>query len=408
VPALSRQPPPIIKPFNRGWCAMIKAIDIRKTAPRHRLKKSDFLRVRDIIGKQSLKTPFLILSRSAVRNNLDALAAAMPGVKIYYAVKANNHQAILEEIAKAGHSFDVASFSELEQIRCAGGLPENCIHSHPIKSPQEIENAINAGTNTFVIDNFDEIEKFIPYSGKVRLLIRFKVAESNAVVNLSYKFGCEPDEVIELAHKIHDYGLDYYGLTFHVGSQCLDSNVYVRAIKTAAEIRDRLKADGFQTKLLDIGGGFPVQYIKSILSIDRFCKPINKILGTKFADDTIIACEPGRYISASAVTLVAAVIGKSIRSGKNWYFLDDGVYGSFSGRIYDHCKYQVYTNRNTVWKESVLAGPTCDSFDVIYDDILLPPLEIGNILLFPAMGAYTSVSASTFNGLRKAEYIVLE
>jgi len=387
---------------------MIEAIDIRKPDSTHRLKKADFMYIRDIIDSGNVKTPFLILSRSTIRNNLRALAGALPGVSIYYAVKSNNHPAILDEVAAAGHGFDVASYSELKQAADAGATPAGCIHSHPIKSPGEIEQAVNFGADTFVIDNTDEIDKFIPYRDRVRLLIRFEIADSSAVVNLSYKFGCEPNRVRKLARKIRKLGLDYHGLTFHVGSQCLDNEVYVRAVETASELIDQLRADKFETKLLDIGGGFPVRYTDAVPDIKSFCEPIRDALENRIAPDFDIACEPGRYISASAVTLVASVIGKSTRSGKNWYFLDDGLYGSFSGRLYDHCHYQVFTNRNTVWKESVLAGPTCDSFDVIYDNILLPPLEIGNLLLFPAMGAYTSVSASTFNSLRKAEYIVID
>ncbi|MEW5923687.1 MAG: type III PLP-dependent enzyme [Candidatus Zixiibacteriota bacterium] len=387
---------------------MIKAIDIRKPGRAHRLRKSDFTRVTEIIGNQDLKTPFLILSRSTVKNSLADLAAALPGVAICYAVKSNNHPAILEEVAAAGHSFDVASYNELLQAVQAGGFADKCIHSHPIKSPVEIENAVKAGAKTFVIDNTDEIDKFIPYADRVRLLIRFKVADSSAVVNLSYKFGCEPEEALGLAEKIRQCGLNYCGITFHVGSQCLDNSIYVRAIRTAGSLIRELKEHGFETTLLDIGGGFPVQYTDSVPSIDEFCAPIRQALADHIDSGISIACEPGRFISAPAVTLVASVIGKSTRSGKSWYFLDDGLYGSFSGRLYDHCQYQVYTDRNTVWKDSILAGPTCDSFDVIYDNILLPPLELGNLLLFPAMGAYCSVSASTFNSLRKAEYIVVE
>ncbi|PKK84174.1 MAG: type III PLP-dependent enzyme [candidate division Zixibacteria bacterium HGW-Zixibacteria-1] len=387
---------------------MIKAIDIRKPSRAHRLRKSDFTQVTEMIGSQNLKTPFLILSRSAIRKNLADLAAALPGAAICYAVKSNNHPAILEEVAAAGHNFDVASFSELQQAVEAGGHADKCIHSHPIKSPLEIENAVKAGANTFVIDNSHEIDKFIPYADKVRLLIRFKVADSSAVVDLSYKFGCEPDEALGLAEKIRRYGLNYYGMTFHVGSQCVDNSVYVRAVKMAGSMITELKNHGFDTIMLDIGGGFPVQYTDAVPSIEIFCAPIKQALADNIDPDIIIACEPGRFISAPAVTLVASIIGKSNRSGKSWYFLDDGLYGSFSGRLYDHCQYQVFTNRNTVWRDSVLAGPTCDSFDVIYDNILLPPLELGNLLLFPAMGAYCSVSASTFNSLRKAEYIVVE
>jgi ornithine decarboxylase len=387
---------------------MIKAIDVRNPKEKTEFLNEDFVRIEGFLKNDNVRTPFLILSRSAVRQNLDALASALPGVAIHYAIKANNHPAILEEVAKAGHSFDISSYRELQLSVEAGGHVKDLIHSHPIKSPFEIADAIRAGVNLFVIDNPDEIEKFIPYAGKVRLMIRFKVDNDDAVVNLSIKFGCSPSEVIDLAEKIRARGLEYYGLAFHVGSQCPANDVYLEAIDIASGLIDELKQRGFKTSMLDIGGGFPVPYTEAVLDIATFCRPIKQRLDEKIDAGIKLACEPGRFISATAVTLVASVIGKSTRSGKRWYFLDDGLYGSFSGRIYDHCKYQIMTNRNTTWKRSVLAGPTCDSFDVIYRDIILPPLDLGDLLVFPAMGAYCAVSASSFNCLRKAEYLVID
>jgi ornithine decarboxylase len=387
---------------------MIRAIDISEPSSRNSCVRKEFLRIGNFFKNRPIKTPFFILSRSSIRKNLTDLAQALPGVAIHYAVKSNNHRAILEEVINSGHSFDIASYRELQSTLEAGGRVDNLIHSHPVKSAQEIESAIAAGATLFVVDNPNEIEKFTPYAGKVRLLIRFKVTESDAVVNLSFKFGCEPDEVLCLAEKIKSLGIEYYGLTFHVGSQCINNKGYIGAIKAASGIIRQLSDYGFKTKLLDIGGGFPVTYTDSVPSIDEFCRPINDALKENIDTGISLACEPGRFISASAATLAASVIGKSIRSGRPWYFLDDGLYGSFSGRLYDHCQYQVLTNRNTTWKHSVLAGPTCDSFDVVYKDVILPPLEVNDILLFPAMGAYCSVSASSFNCLKGAEYIVVD
>jgi len=387
---------------------MIKAINIYRPDRAARLKGVGFRSAKELVSTHGLKTPLLILSRKEVRNNLDKLNRALPGIKIHYAVKANNHMAILEEVANANHRFDVASYSELQQVQMAGGRADQVIHSHPIKSPEEIKRSFEAGTRLFVIDNVDEIQKFVPYAGQVKLLVRFKVEDSNAVVNLSYKFGCEPEAVLPLVEKMSANGIDYHGLTFHVGSQCTNYEIYLKAISIAGDIITNLSSKKYRTNFLDIGGGFPVPYTDQVPSIGEFCRPIRRELRQRIPRNIEIACEPGRYISATPVTLVASVIGKSKRSGKFWYFLDDGLYGSFSGRLYDHCHYQVLTNRNTTWKRSVLAGPTCDSFDVIYKDIILPPLNVGDLLMFPAMGAYCSVSASTFNSLRKAEYFVTE
>jgi ornithine decarboxylase len=387
---------------------MIKAIDVRNPREHGSLQELEFDRAQDILEGDALRTPILILYRSKIRENLGRLSRALPGVAIHYAIKSNNHPAILEEVVRAGHAFDVSSFQELRLIIDAGAHAAGQIHSHPIKSPHEIKDAIGAGVEIFVVDNPDEIEKFRGYIGKVKLLIRFKVINKKAVVNLSYKFGCAPEEVIPLAEKIREYGLEYHGLAFHVGSQCATNEAYLEAIDIASSLILELKNRGLATALLDIGGGFPVPYTEQTPSIEDFCRPISEKLSEKIDPSIKIACEPGRYISATAVNLVTSVIGKSLRSGRRWYYLDDGLYGSFSGRLYDHCKYQILTNRNTTWKRSVLAGPTCDSFDVIYRDIILPPLNVGDFLVFPAMGAYCAVSSSSFNCLRKAEYIVVD
>ena len=387
---------------------MIKAINAMSPETGARTKGQSFNRIKNILSSHEVRTPVLILSRSRIRKNLDALSRALPGVGIHYAIKSNSHPAVLEEVARSGHRFDVASFREVQLALEAGGHASEMIHSHPVKMIHEIENAIRIGVTNFVIDNPDEIEKFIPYAGRVKLLIRVKVENSSAVVNLSYKFGCRPEEVLDLAGRIIDRGIEFFGLAFHVGSQCLDNGIYIKMADMAGELIRALGSRGIETRLLDIGGGFPVLYTETVPNISGFCRPIRKALKNNIPSHIDIICEPGRFISATAVTLVASVIGKSVRSGRPWYFLDDGLYGSFSGRIYDHCRYQVVTNRNTTWKRSVLAGPTCDSFDVIYKDIILPPLETGDILVFPAMGAYCSVSASQFNCLRKAEYIVID
>nr|MBN2277564.1 type III PLP-dependent enzyme [candidate division Zixibacteria bacterium] len=387
---------------------MIKAINVHRPDRISRLRGLEYRTVRSLVADRNLKTPLLILSRSEIRSGLDRLSKALPGVNVHYAVKSNNHEAILKEVVAAGHGFDVASSDELNQIIRAGGQPDQAIHSHPIKAPSEIRAAFDMGARIFVVDNPDEIEKFRPYTGKVKLLVRFKVEDSQAVVNLSYKFGCEPNDVPALVEKISRLKLDFYGVTFHVGSQCVKNDIYIKAVEAAGDIISRLTQSGYVIRLLDIGGGFPVPYTSRVLSIGEFCRPINRALRKRIPPEIRLACEPGRFVSAPAVTLVSSVIGKSKRSGRNWYFLDDGLYGSFSGRLYDHGEYRVLTNRNTTWKRSVLAGPTCDSFDVIYKDIILPPLNLGDLLMFPAMGAYCSVSATNFNSLRKAEYIVID
>ncbi len=367
--------------------------------------------VRELMDLNGLHTPFLILSRETVRQNLEKLSKALPGVGIHYAIKANSHPAILEEVAKAGHSFDIASYEELRMAHAAGGRVSDFIHSHPIKSIPEIKMALDAGVEIFVADNPDEIEKFRDFGRKVRIMLRLKIEDSSALVNLSYKFGCMPKDIIPLAIKVLEVGQEFGGLEFHVGSQCVDNGIYLFAVETVGGLIRELEDKGIPVPMLDIGGGFPAPYVKEVPGIDEFCAPIMEAIGRHIPANIKLACEPGRFVSATAVNLVTRVIGKSMRAGKQWYYLDDGLYGSFSGKVYDHMSYLPITGNGSnghPYKRSVLAGPTCDSVDVIFKEISLPRLEIGDLLIFPAMGAYCSVSASSFNCLRKAEYIVID
>jgi ornithine decarboxylase len=228
------------------------------------------------------------------------------------------------------------------------------------------------------------------------------------VVNLQYKFGCTVDAVLPLAQKIREAGHDFYGLCFHIGSQCIYAENYIKAIKAAHKLINALDLAGFDVRMLDIGGGFPVEYIEPVPPIDEFCKPIARALDRHIRPGIKIISEPGRFIAASPVNLFVSVVGKSYRDGKMWYYLDDGLYSTFSGIVFDHCQYPVVTTRNGEKKLSVLAGPTCDSFDVMYDGLMLPEHEVGDKLLFTATGAYCSVSGSSFNALRRPEYVIID
>jgi len=205
-------------------------------------------------------------------------------------------------------------------------------------------------------------------------------------------------------------GHEYYGLTFHAGSQCIHSENYITAITAAHELIHQLDQAGLDTRLIDIGGGFPVEYRDPVPSIEEICQPIRIALDNRIRPGIKIVCEPGRFISASAVSLLCTVIGKATRDGKRWYYLDDGLYSTFSGMVYDKCRYEVIHNAKNTENtfSSVLAGPTCDSFDVMYKDITLPELQIEQKLVFPMTGAYCAVSGSQFNSLRRPRYVVID
>ncbi len=366
--------------------------------------------IRQLFDTKELDTPMLLLSRAEIRRNYDALKAALPRVGIHYAVKSNNQQTVIDEISSCGGNFDVCSGKEIDAVLKTGVDPASIVHSHPVKTRYEFDYAVSRGVETFVVDNAAEIPKFMRYTDKkLKVLIRYRInTNTTAVVNLQYKFGCTVDEVLPIAHLIQEAGHEFYGLCFHIGSQCIYAENYVKALQAAKTLIHALDLAGFDVRVLDIGGGFPVEYVEPIPAIDEFCAPIRKALEKKIRPGIKVICEPGRFISASPVTLVCSIIGKSFRDGKMWYYLDDGLYSTFSGIVYDHCQYPVVTDKRGQEHLSVLAGPTCDSFDVMYDGLMIPEHEIGDMIVFPMTGAYCSVSGSDFNSLYRPEYKILD
>ena len=352
-------------------------------------------------------TPLLVLDCAVVRRQVQLLRAALPRVDFFYAVKALPHSAVLRTMQQLGVGFDLASSGEIEQVRRFYVNPRNTIHTHPIKKRNDIRDSLRFGCTTFVVDNRDELVKFVEFRHRVGLLLRVSFPNPDATVDLSRKFGCDPDEAIALLRTARLLGLHVKGLSFHVGSQSRTAAMHAHAIRECARIIREYNREG-DTPLstLDLGGGFPVDYCGTMPDIDTFCAPIREALATLGGDLHVIA-EPGRYLVAPAAVSIAAVMGKARRGDKVWYYLDDGVYGAYSGRIFDHANYPIHSLRGGVTSVSVLAGPTCDSIDVIRDDIALPNLEIGDLVIGEMMGAYTISTSTEFNSLERCRVIVL-
>lgn len=357
--------------------------------------------------KDGQGTPVLVLDCNTVREQFRRLSTALPGVDLYYAIKALPHRSVVNTLGQAGAFFDVASLGEIRLLQELHINPRRTIFTHPIKGDRDIRRALRFGCTTFVIDNPLELEKFSSYRHRVGLFLRVSFRGPDAVVDLSRKFGCEPSEVLQLVNRARNIGVHIKGLCFHVGSQSRTPDAHVAAIEVCRELIARAEVMGVMMSVLNIGGGFPVPYSPDTMDIEPFCAPIRKALGTLPSHLRIIA-EPGRFLAAPSVTSVSSVVGKAFREGRWWYYLDDGVYGSFSGRIFDKANYPLTVLRiSDMHHPSILAGPTCDSVDVIAEDVLLPELEIGDLVIGRMMGAYTMASATNFNSLEKAEIVVL-
>ncbi|KMQ50303.1 Ornithine decarboxylase [Chitinispirillum alkaliphilum] len=365
----------------------------------------DFTRVSELVMEHG--TPSLFLSESRLKNGYRLLEKSLPGVDLYYAVKSNACTEIIDILNSEGSFFDVCSNGEIDIVRGAGIAAERCIHTHPIKRDSDIRYALDFGMKIFVADNEDELRKFIPYKEKCELLIRMSIQNPGCLVNLSHKFGMVPELTFDLLKKAHELGLNVKGISFHTGSQNENSLKYIEALEYCRDIYRMAALSGISLEMIDIGGGFPISYLSQVLPLANFCQPVNEYLSRYFSNYRIIA-EPGRVLSGPSMSLATKVIGRSKRNGVWWYYLDEGMYGSFSGKMYDHADYPMFVSRTGERFNSVLAGPTCDSIDVLYENISLPLMEIGDVLIFESMGAYTNASASDFNGFPKAKIVVVE
>jgi len=353
-------------------------------------------------------SPLLIVDAERVRLQFRRLRAALPGVDLHYALKPLPQAMVVRVLGAEGAFFDLASNGEVELMRKSGIAPERCIHTHPIKRDADIRTAISFGVHTFVADNPDEIRKFSRYRNRASLLIRVAFRSPDATCDLSRKFGCEPDAVPGLLRLAAEERIDVEGLSFHVGSQTATPGKYVEAIRTCGELLQQAMQSGRALRTLDIGGGFPADYVANSIPIEEFCAPIRTALATLPPGLRVIA-EPGRYIVAPAAIAVATVMGRALRDDQWWYYLDDGIYGSYSGQLFDHATFPLEALCGAAERfPSVLAGPTCDSIDVIAENIALPHLGIGDLVVGRSMGAYTWATATDFNLFPKASVLTLD
>jgi ornithine decarboxylase len=378
---------PTLKNAKRGYIDPFKTSEIKR-----------------LVGE--FGSPLLIIDCQRVREQYRKLHKALPGVDLHYALKPLPHPSVVETIVELGGWLDLATTGETHLVTQLGIDPGRCIHTHPIKRDIDIRNALHLGVKVFVADNPDEVRKFEPYRDQAELLLRVSFRSPGAVVDLSRKFGCDPEDLLELARLARKLAIPVKGLSFHVGSQASDPAKHVEAIEVCSRLMSlarREKLGLFDT--LDIGGGYPIEYGQKVADIGRFCAPIRAVLAKLPARVRVIA-EPGRYLCGPAAIGVSSVMGRAKREGHWWYYLDDGLYGSYSGQLFDHAKYPVESLKESDEKfPSVLAGPTCDSIDVIAENLMLPQLKAGDLIVGRAMGAYTWASASEFNFFPKATVV---
>ncbi len=359
-------------------------------------------------------TPIVVVDHDIIRKNYQSFRRRLPRVQAYYAVKANPAPEIIRTLYLAGASFDVASLPEFlmvhENIK---DLPakkrqdfiwDKIIYANPIK-PKETLEELDQYKPLLTYDNIDELKKIRRYAPHAGLVLRLRVPNTGSMVELSSKFGCDTGEAVDLILAAFQAGLVVEGLSFHVGSQCTNFDNYVRALNMAAAVIEEARQRGCEIKILDIGGGFPVPYDTQVKRFAGLAKTLNAEISRLFPPDTEILAEPGRFLVATAATAVARVIGKAFRDGRRCYYIDDSVYHTFSGIIFDHCRYRLKAIRQGATEVCTVFGQTCDGMDTITRAEKLPNLEIDDLVYSENIGAYSNASATWFNGFAPAKVV---
>ena len=367
------------------------------------LSQADVERLADEFG-----TPLLVMSLEQVKQNYRYMKEHMPRVNVHYAVKANPDERLVCTLKDLGSCFDVASDGEILQLQAMGIDGARMVYANPIKPVHGIETARRAGILNYMVDSMPEIEKMAKTAPGAGVLVRVRMQNPEALIDLNKKFGAEPDDVINLLKKARDCGLDVAGLAFHVGSQATHVAAYKNALKVCRSLFDEAASQGLNLRILDIGGGFPIRAPGGPkIDVSGMLSEIYAGLNALFPDTEIWA-EPGRFICGTTVKLITRVIGKQRRDNQDWYFLDEGIYGTFSGVIFDHWDFEILTFKAGPTVSATIAGPSCDSFDVIFREKETVQLDVNDLILVPNIGSYSSASATTFNGFAKARAVLWE
>ena len=359
-------------------------------------------------------TPVVVIDHDVIRRNYAAFKKHLPKVQAYYAVKANPAPEIVRTLFRAGASFDVASLPEFmlvhENIR---RLParqrqdfiwDKIVYANPIK-PKETLLELDQYKPLVTFDNRAELLKIKQYAPHAGLALRLRVPNTGSMVELSSKFGCDPGEAVDLIEEAFRIGLVVEALSFHVGSQCTNFENFVQAMNMSAAVMREAASRGCEIKILDIGGGFPVPYDRHVKPFSALARRINAEIARLFPPDLEILAEPGRFLVATAATSVARVIGKAVRDGRTCYYINDSVYHTYSGIIFDHCRYPVKSFKKGKTEVCAVFGQTCDGLDVISQSEELPNLEIDDLVYSTNIGAYSNASATWFNGFPPAPVV---
>ncbi|MDX6515981.1 MAG: ornithine decarboxylase [Gaiellaceae bacterium] len=351
-------------------------------------------------------TPYLLCDLDTVRERYERLARCLPGVTTYYALKCNPSPEIIQTLAGLGSSFEVASYGELELLTGLGVDAAGALYSNTVKPPSHVRAAAEAGVWRFAFDSEGELHKIAEHAPGSAVFVRLRVDDSTSIFPLSRKFGAEAEDARALLLLARSLGLQPHGVTFHVGSQCTAPNAWRQAIAAAGRLMARLADDDIELEMLNLSGGFPARYVEQVPPIETIGETIVAAL-----DDLLpyvpphLAVEPGRYLVAESAVLVASVLGREVRAGENWLYLDVGAY---NGLIETHQSANQWLfplwssledHAHQPHEPFTITGPTCDSSDTMFYGAALPSgIDVDDQIYIGSAGAYTISYASSFNG----------
>lgn len=364
-------------------------------------------RIRDFLRLRAENGPCLVVDLDVVRDNYLAFAKALPDTRVFYAVKANPAPEVLSLLASLGSSFDAASLAEIAMVLAAGAAPERISFGNTIKKERDIARAHELGVRLFAVDCAAEVEKVARAAPGAKVFCRILCDGAGAEWPLSRKFGCEPDMAVGVLEHAHRLGLLATGVSFHVGSQQRNTAAWDQALAAAAAIFRECGERGIQLTMVNLGGGFPTRYLKKVPAVKLYGRAIFDGLRKHFGNaipETII--EPGRGMVGNAGVIEAEVVlisKKSASEETRWVYLDIGKFGGLAETIDESIRYPIRTPRDgDKATPCIIAGPTCDSVDVLYEKTPYPlpvSLAIGDKVLIEGTGAYTATYASVaFNG----------
>lgn len=378
-------------------------------------------RILDFLASRRPEGPCLVVDLAVIRDNFNAFRHALPDTRIYYAVKANPAPEVLQLLADLGSSFDCASIPEIEMVLATGATADRISFGNTIKKERDVARALELGVNLFAVDceaEVDKVARQAEATGKLgaKVFCRILCDGAGAEWPLSRKFGCEPSMAAEVLEHAHRSGLSAHGISFHVGSQQGNLDAWDGALASAAAIFAQLAERGIQLKMVNLGGGFPTRYLKDVPATEAYGRSIDEAVRRHFANhvpETII--EPGRGMVGGAGMIKAEVvlISKKHRDDEQrWVYLDIGKFGGLAETMEEAIRYPIRTRHDgSATAPCVLAGPTCDSADVLYEKTpyeLPISLEIGDEVLIEGTGAYTTTySAVAFNGFSPLKSYVI-